>query len=53
MGLMISGTGHPSLIVTYENLLFEEVGFNSTPSLNYFSFVGYHLLKSGQSIDLE
>lgn len=54
MALIIGGGGFGNLIITLENLIFEEIGEEVyRPVLNYFSFIGTNLLKLKKSIERE
>lgn len=49
--VMIGGGGFPTLIVSLDNLILEEVGDKYKPALNYFSFCGMRLLSFRKDIE--
>lgn len=54
MALIIGGGGFGNLIITLENLIFEEVREEAyRPVLNYFSLIGINLLKFKKNIERE
>jgi hypothetical protein len=53
MALIIGGGGYGGLIITLENIIFEEIGDTYRPVLNYFSFIGNPLLKFRRDIEKE
>ncbi len=51
LALIIGGGGHSNLIISLDNIILASQGKSYRPVLNYFSFIGYHLLKFKKSIE--
>lgn len=51
LALIIGGGGHSNLIISLDNIIFASRGKSYRPVLNYFSFIGYQLLKFKKNIE--